>query len=59
MKAKVVRRFRDILTQELHEIDSVYEGTEDRVKQLQEKGYLGTTIEVKKKRKRKTDGEGE
>lgn len=55
MEAKVIKRFRDIFTNELHEINAVYEGDKDRVKELEKKGY----VEAKKKKTRKTSGEGE
>jgi len=41
MKAKVLKRFRDKQTGEVLEVDTVYEGERERVKELQRLGYVG------------------
>ena len=59
MKAVVTKRFRDIYNNGKFEVGEVFEGKSERVKDLQDKGYLGEVVQEKKKSTRKTDGEGE
>lgn len=40
MKAVVIRTFRDKKTKKLYEPGQVYEGTEERVKEIASKGFL-------------------
>jgi len=40
MKAKVTKRFRDIETKKVYGVDRVYEGSEKRVKELADKGFV-------------------
>jgi hypothetical protein len=48
MKAEVIiNRFRDKNTKKIYTKDKVYEGSASRVAELQEKGWLGSTIEEK------------
>lgn len=48
MKAKVtINRFRDKNTKKIYSKGAVYEGSASRVAELQEKGWLGPTIEEK------------
>lgn len=44
MKAPVLKRFKDKVTKEIY-IKGIYEGTEERVKELQIKGFLGDAVE--------------
>ena len=49
--AKVIKRFRDKHTKKIHEVNTNYEGTAERIKELQEKGFL----EKPKKAAKKSD----
>jgi hypothetical protein len=40
MKAKVIERFHDKHTLNLHAVGSMYESSDKRVKELQKKGFL-------------------
>jgi len=52
---KVIMRFRDKNTKEIHEKDGVYEGDAKRVAELQKAGYLGK--EKPKKKIKPKEGE--
>ncbi|MEK4871575.1 hypothetical protein [Niallia sp. FSL W8-1348] len=44
MKAPVIVRFRDKETKKIHNVGTVYEGTQERIKELQGKKWLGDEI---------------
>jgi hypothetical protein len=45
MKAKVIKRFRDKHTKKTHNLGTFYEGSEDRIQELQGFGWLGQAEE--------------
>lgn len=50
MKAEVlINRFRCKYTKKVHTKDKIYEGTAERIKELQEKGWVGDVIEERNK----------
>lgn len=49
---KVIKKFRDKNTKKLYNVGDSYEGTEERIKELQNKGFL----EKPKKKKAKKEG---
>lgn len=56
MKAKVIKRFKDKQNKKVYGVGTVFEGTKNRVEELQKKSFLGEVVEEKKK---KTSEEGE
>ncbi|MBO1003741.1 hypothetical protein ACFSKI_19165 [Pseudogracilibacillus auburnensis] len=44
MKVKVIKRFRDKHTKQVYNIDSVYEGSQSRIKELQKLKFVGEEI---------------
>lgn len=46
---KVIKRFRDKETKKVYNVGEKYEGTSERIKELQEKGFLEKPKKVSKK----------
>ncbi|NIK10920.1 hypothetical protein [Alkalibacillus almallahensis] len=42
MKAKVIKRFRDKNTKKVYNKGAVYDGSDERVKEIQQKGFLAS-----------------
>lgn len=47
--AKVIKRFRDKNTKKIYNVGEQYDGTEARMKELQEKGFLEKPKKATKK----------
>ncbi|KMJ54997.1 hypothetical protein AB685_29600 [Bacillus sp. LL01] len=43
MKARVIKRFRDKFTKKAHNFGTLYEGSKERIEELQSFGWLGET----------------